>query len=200
MVKAIIFDIGDVIVNLKPISEKVLKVFQPEDEEKFWGTVNTEAIPLCKGEISLLHFWRTLAERMGKDIPDHVLEDLWAKNCDILVSFNEGMHEIINSLKKTYKLAILSNTIDEHAKINEKLGIYELFDVIILSHEVGLTKSEKEIFLLVAETLGVIPEECVFIDDVKKFIDVAHSVGMKTILFENAQQLKSDLQAFNVLV
>ena len=198
MIRAIIFDIGGVLVKTKPLLDQVLEVFQPENEKEFWEKINIEGVPLCKGEMSLFQFWKKIAQKVGRDIPDHVLRDLWAKDCRKYARIDEGVQEIVNSLKETYSLAILSNTIDIHAKLNEELGIYEPFDVVILSHEVGLTKNEKEMFLLVTEKLGVAPEECVFIDDIQKFIDVAQSVGMQAILFENPEQLKDDLQTLHV--
>jgi putative hydrolase of the HAD superfamily len=200
MIKAIIFDLGGVIVDIEPLISQVFEVFQPEDEEKFWEEINTESIPLCKGEISLLQFWKRIASKAGKDIPEYVLKDLWVKDYEALGTINQGVQDIVYSLKKSYKLAILSNSIKENAKFGEKLGIYEIFDVVILSHEVGLTKEEGEIFLLVAERLGATPEECIFIDDVHAFVTGAKSVGMQAILFQNARQLKSDLEALDITI
>lgn len=63
--------------------------------------------------------------------------------------------------------------------------IFDLVDLKpLLDHvlEVFQPENEEEMFLLVTEELGVAPEECVFIDDNQKFIDVAQSVGMQAIL------------------
>lgn len=198
MIKAVIFDLGGVIVNIKPFVDEVLTVFQPVNKDEFWEEVNIEAVSLCKGEISLLQFWRNVAQKRGKNIPDSVLKELWAIDSESPPCLNEGIPEIITSLKRKHKLAIVSNTMREH-KIDKK-GIFELFDVIILSHEVGLTKDDKAVFLLVADKLGVTPQECVFIDDIHQFVEVAHSVGMKGIFFENAEQLQSDLRKCGVIV
>lgn len=72
--------------------------------------------------------------------------------------------------------------------------------MVVLSHEVGFTKDQKEIFVLVTELLGVTPEECIFIDDIQHFVDVAESVGMQAILFKSAEQLRPDLQKLAVTV
>ena len=101
-------------------------------------------------------------------------------------------------MKQNYRLAIISNTMREH-KVDKK-GIFELFDVIILSYEVGLTKDDKAVFLLAVDKLGVTPQECVFIDDIRQFIEVAQSVGMKGILYENVEHLQSDLRKWGVTV
>jgi len=196
--KAVIFDLGGVIVDINSFVDEVLTVFQPVNEDEFWEEVNIEAASLCKGEVSLLQFWRNVAQKWGKDIPDNILKDLWVIDSQSPPCLNEGMQEIIMSLKQNYKLAILSNTMREH-KI-DKRGIFELFDVIILSYEVGLTKDDKAVFLLAADKLGVTPQECVFIDDIHQFVEVAQSVGMKGILYENVEHLQSDLRKWGVTV
>ncbi len=198
MIRAVIFDLGGVIVDITPFVDEVLTVFQPVNEDEFWEEVNIEAVALCKGEMSLLQFWRNVAQKRGKDIPDSVLKDLWVIDSRSPPCLNEGIQEIITSLRQNYKLAILSNTMKEH-KIDKK-GIYGLFDVIILSYEVGLTKDDEAIFLLASDKLGIQPEECVFIDDIQQFVEVAQSVGMKGILYENVKQLKSDLRKWGVTV
>lgn len=79
--------------------------------------------------------------------------------------------------------------------------IFDLIDLKpLLDHvlEVFQPENEEEMFLLMTEELGVAPEECVFIDDNQKSIDVAQSVGMQAILFENPEQLRDDLLAFHV--
>jgi putative hydrolase of the HAD superfamily len=55
---------------------------------------------------------------------------------------------------------------------------HELFDETVISGEVGMRKPEPEIYLLVAERLGVTPQECVFVDDIATNIRGAAAVGM----------------------
>ena len=196
MIRAFIFDMGGVIVDIRPFLAQTVKVFEPECEEEFWESINVEAASLCRGEITLLEFWKSVAEKLEKDIPDDVLKDLWV--IDEEPSLNEGIEDIIYSLKDRYSLAILSNTMKEHKF--EKKGIFSLFDVVVLSCDVGLTKDDPDIFFLVAEELKVLPEECVFIDDIQEFVDVSRSVGMQGILFENLEQLKHDLKECGIKI
>ncbi len=198
MVKAVIFDLGGVLINAAPLMAEIQHVFQPENEEQFWQSINVEAASLCKGEITLLQFWRMVAQKVGKDIPDSVLRELWIKNYDPLTLTNEDVKDIVDSLRGKYKLGIISNTIEEHTHINKESGIFTWFDVVILSHEVALTKDEPDIFLLAAEKLGVKPEECIFVDDIHHFVEVAQSVGMHAILFEDAEKLKTDLRRWGI--
>ena len=58
----------------------------------------------------------------------------------------------------------------------------ELFDAVVISGDVGLHKPQPEIFLMGAERIGVAPEECVFVDDLRENCAGAEAVGMKAIL------------------
>ncbi len=62
----------------------------------------------------------------------------------------------------------------------------ELFDGVVISGEVGLHKPDPEIFLMGAERIGVPPEECVFVDDLRENCDGAAAVGMTPILHRGA--------------
>ncbi|MDI6602861.1 MAG: HAD family phosphatase [Patescibacteria group bacterium] len=200
MIKAVIFDFGGVILNMKPLLAQTKKIFQMSDDAKLWETINIEALPLSKGEITLLQCFRNVTKKLKKNIiSEESLKDLWIKDYGKFTSIDKNIKKLIALLKKNYQLAIVSNTIKEHTKINKKLGRFKLFDVVILSHEVGLTKDEKEIFLLAAKSLDVKPEECVFIDDIKRFLKVAEGLGMKTIHFKNPTQLRKDLKALGLL-
>jgi epoxide hydrolase-like predicted phosphatase len=56
-----------------------------------------------------------------------------------------------------------------------------LFDVVVISHLVGLRKPEAPIFELAAERLGVAPRDCVFVDDTRTNVTAAREVGMAAV-------------------
>jgi epoxide hydrolase-like predicted phosphatase len=64
----------------------------------------------------------------------------------------------------------------------------ELFDGVVISGEVGLRKPEPEIYLLAAERVGVAPEACVFVDDLRVNCQGAEAVGMTAVLHRGAER------------
>jgi putative hydrolase of the HAD superfamily len=62
----------------------------------------------------------------------------------------------------------------------------ELFDGVVISGEVGLYKPQPEIFLLGAERVGLEPEACVFVDDLRENCAGAEAVGMTAVLHRGA--------------
>lgn len=193
VIKAILFDSGGVVINHKLLVKKLIHIFKPKNKEKFWNDVNIAVIPLCKNEISEEFFWKNFAKTAGKN-PKQIPKNLWIEDYEKLTKVNTAVIDIIKSLKQKYKLGLISNSIPFHTKINRKRGAYKLFNKVILSHKVGLTKDEKNIFKLAVNELKVKPQECIFVDDVKDFVNVAKSVSMKGIIFKNSKQLKVDLE------
>lgn len=61
-----------------------------------------------------------------------------------------------------------------------------LFDVVVISDEVGLRKPEPEIYQLTAGKLGLRPADCVFVDDTARNLVTAQRLGMATVLFTGA--------------
>jgi epoxide hydrolase-like predicted phosphatase len=70
-----------------------------------------------------------------------------------------------------------------------------LFDVIVISGEVGMRKPDPEIFRVTAEKLGVHPDECVFVDDHPGHLKAALELGMKTVLHRSPKETLDELEA-----
>lgn len=79
------------------------------------------------------------------------------------------------------------------------LGIYdrapvELFDVAVISGEVGLHKPQPEIFQLACERLGIEPPAAVFVDDLRENCAGAEAVGMTAVLHRDSDQTVARLE------
>jgi len=104
--------------------------------------------------------------------------------------------DYIESLRGRYKTALLSNAMRPFLRqVLDKYDLPRLFDVLVISYEVGLTKPNPAIFQLTAQRLGVPASACFFIDDSQINIDAARVVGMKAARFTGVEQLKRDLAA-----
>ena len=68
----------------------------------------------------------------------------------------------------------------------------------IFSHLVGVRKPNIEIYKLVLTKTGSLPEECVYIDDKAELLEPARELGMQSIHFVNAGDLKSRLEGMKV--
>ena len=76
-----------------------------------------------------------------------------------------------------------------------------MFDCICYTSEVGVNKSNPDIYLYTAEKLGANPGECVVFEDIIEGIKSSSSVGMKTVaVYDPANEAYTeDLKAFSDL-
>jgi HAD superfamily hydrolase (TIGR01509 family) len=119
----------------------------------------------------------------------------------------EAMNEIENNppdeqlftfiqqeLKPNYKIGMLSNAganwLDE---IFEPWQV-DLFDEYVLSYQIGAIKPQAIMYETIAERLGVLPEECIFVDDQLRYVEGARDVGMTAILHESAAATISEIE------
>ena len=107
---------------------------------------------------------------------------------------NQEVSKMILSQKGKWRLGLISNTNALHFDYClKKFSILRTFDRWILSHEMGFKKPAIQIFQRAIEWASVSPEKILFIDDIKKHVEVAVSLGMQGIYFISAEQLKEEL-------
>ena len=97
---------------------------------------------------------------------------------------------------KKYFLATINNEILELNLYRlEHFGLRQYFSVFFSSCFLGLRKPDEVIYRLVLQVTQRSPSECVFIDDREVNLECPRELGLHTILFQNATQLRSDLRA-----
>jgi len=113
---------------------------------------------------------------------------------------NKKVLDLAISLKKKYKVGIISN-IDKFPSILPMYQqVYSNFDenLVILSFQVKSNKPGNRIFEIFIERTGLAPDECLFIDNVRKNVISAEEIGMKGIVFKNFDQLLLELTKFGI--
>lgn len=107
---------------------------------------------------------------------------------------NELLLRYAQQLRPRYKLGMLSNIgrggMESFFSSTEQA---ELFDDVVLSGEVMMTKPSPEVFSLAATRLEVSTHECVMIDDKRENVDGALQAGMSAVLFISNEQLRRAL-------
>lgn len=100
----------------------------------------------------------------------------------------------VEQLRTRYKTALLSNA-GHHAlqTFFTPTELEQYFDVAISSGDVGFAKPAPEIFLLMAERLGLAPEVCLMIDDQPLNCEGAQLAGMQAVQFMTFTQVRHDV-------
>lgn len=100
---------------------------------------------------------------------------------------------IKRELRPAYKLGMLSNAADNWLADFFTPDQLVLFETVVLSYEAKVAKPDAAAYQMTADRLGVLPEECVLIDDTQSFCTAARDVGMQAIWYKNVAQCKAEL-------
>ncbi|MGZ3536774.1 MAG: HAD family hydrolase [Thermodesulfobacteriota bacterium] len=199
-IKVILFDLGNVILpfNHFQIAEKLSLFSQRkefEDPKRIFsylfdaqeGAIN----PFDLGKVSPREFFQAIKERLDLSVSFDEFVQIW---CNIFVEDQE-VTKIILSLKRNWRLGLVSNTDPLHFNyILSKFPVMRTFDEWILSYEVGFKKPAVQIFQKAIEWASVKSEKILYIDDTKEYVEVAGSLGIQSIHFISASQLKEELR------
>jgi putative hydrolase of the HAD superfamily len=143
---------------------------------------------LEKGETSEDEFASRLGPRLGVTDSDGLIGRLFAA-----LGPEEAMIEAVRELRaEGVRTGLISNSWG--TGIYEPQMLSELFDAVVISGEVGLHKPQPEIYALGAERLGIEPEECVFVDDLRENVAGAEAVGMTAILHRDPEATVAELR------
>ncbi|HET8735240.1 MAG TPA: HAD family phosphatase [Pricia sp.] len=201
MVKNIIFDFGDVFINLD-------KGIIAREMRRFGGAaaMNTKMVALNNayevGEISSEEF----IENLGEVYPDANADEIIGIWNGMLLDFPDERLEFMESLARDggYRLFLLSNTNALHIPHvsaimgDEKFERFKAcFEKFYLSHEINYRKPDPEIFEFVLKENGLKAEETFFVDDTQENIEAAEALGIRCwhlqVGLEDIVQLKSKL-------
>lgn len=184
MIKAIIFDCFGVLTRDK---WKEFVSMLPEDQKQPARDLNHAYDAGLFGESE---FIRKIEDLTGKNPGE--TENLTIAD----IGKNESLLMYIKDLKANYKIGLISNIasnwIRDYFLTAEE---QKLFDDMLLSFEVGMTKPDPRIYVLACERLGVAPNEALFVDDIETYCEAARSIGMQAVRYEDFPQLKTKFQA-----
>lgn len=201
MIKAVIFDLCGVCFMDFGIGGKVsgkkyarLLPISSEEFKKIWKTAWSS---YKLGKITESEFWKIFIKKFNTKAEIEDLKRITREG----IKLKLDVIKIVKKLKENYTIAMITNNSIEWVDyINRKYGLNKIFDLIVNSADVCMAKPDPEIYEFTLKKLNLKPEECIFIDDLERNIRSAKDLGMKTILFESAKKLKSELSKFGVKI
>ena len=201
MIKAIVFDYGGVIETIEGgLMLKIANYLKIDLED--WLKVYSSLNYLCNtGKKSYEEVYALTAKKLdASDVQISHIHEMMRKN-RATRGMNFELLKIIKNLKsKNYKIGLLSNN---YTQLRQELidqNIIDLFDVVIISSEVGYQKPQPEIFEYLFKGLNLKADEIVFVDDTKQSLTGAEKIGYTPILFMNNKKLKEELEKLGVLL
>lgn len=203
MIKAIFFDFDGVLSNYECGSSTVCHNLSRKtgiSEEKLLSCYDNYARDLYVGKGTHKDIWSAFCKCVGEKL-DISLLDAAFRNTPM----NEKMLELAEKLRKNYKVGIITdNSKERFSAIIDEFKLRDKFDVLILSADVGATKKDERIFRAALGALKVKLNECVFIDNSKKNLEVPARMGFKTIYYnfekKDFQGILKELKAAGAII
>ncbi|WP_299255041.1 HAD family phosphatase [uncultured Lacinutrix sp.] len=180
MIKTIIFDFGDVFINLdkEGAMTNALELFEMEELSEDLIAINALYEQGLLSTDEFIDFYRENFPKLSKQ------EIIEAWNF-IICDFPPKRLAFIEQLAKDkkYNLILLSNTNELHIDcIKEHISFYDdfkaAFNKFYLSHEIMLRKPNADIFEFVLKENKLKPEDCLFIDDTLENTEAAAKLGI----------------------
>jgi FMN phosphatase YigB (HAD superfamily) len=179
MINAIIFDFGDVFIDLDKQatvdSLKKLGMTQWNDD------LNQLNIQFETGKITKDNF----LEGIQRNVPNASTDEILTAWKAILLDFPLYRLEFLQMLSKKYRLFLLSNTDSIHIEtFEQKSGttfyrdFYQCFEQVYFSFEIEMRKPNPEIFNYVLNKHELQAKRTLFIDDKKENTDAAAELGL----------------------
>ena len=189
-IKNIVFDLGDVIINIDVPraaqsfatlsgreTTEVIRLFEEGKVFRQFETGQLDA-PGFRAHV------RQLLDNSGWE--DAEIDTAWNS---LLLDLPADRVELLKQLGKKYRLFLLSNTSSIHIEAINKIlhqasgvsNLDDLFEKIFLSYEMGIMKPHPDIYQRVLEEAGIRAEETLFLDDNADNIRAASALGIQTI-------------------
>lgn len=197
-IKNIIFDFGGVLcdINIARTEQKFhalgLTEFNPQYSVSKADTIFGK---FEDGSLSALEFRNAIRSFFPNPITDQEIDEAWNA---MLLDLPEERIELLEKVKKSYKIYLLSNSNEIHFKkfsqefqrIHGYNNFNDLFIKAFFSFQVRMKKPDREIFDHVIKDQGLNPAETLFIDDSLQHVHGANSAGLHAFHLDLSSGMK----------
>jgi putative hydrolase of the HAD superfamily len=194
VIRNVVFDLGGVLITWRP--QEVIDSFYADPLLR--AAVRRDAfqhpdwIEMDRGTLDEQTIGARFAERLQRPpsemaaLFDHVRMCL--KPIPPTVDLARGLRD------RGLSLYVLSNISEPMFRHIEGYPLFELFAGAVISGAVKMVKPERAIFEHLVTRFALEHAETVFIDDVARNVEAARAVGLRSILFEDAEQCARELE------
>jgi len=177
----VVFDLDGILIDSEPVWEQVRRAYvaetggrwQPDSQQRLMGMSTPEWARYLSAELGVGRD----ADRVAADVVERM-----ARRYDAGLPLLSGAVEAVRRAADRWPLGLASSSprrlIDT---VLAEAGLTSLFAVTMSTEEVPRGKPAPDVYLAVAEKLGVPPARCVAIEDSSNGLRSAHAAGMRVI-------------------
>ena len=195
MLKNIIFDLGNVLISFKPseyfdknnypviIKSTILSdIFQ-----------SSEWLKLDKGEITTSEAINSIASQSS--LKKEEIAHIFNLRTDVMFPLDPNVKLLPELKKRGFMLYYLSNfPMDIFEEISTGYYFFKHFDGGLISAEAKFSKPESRIYEILLERYSLIPQECLFIDDIEINVRAAEALGMTGLVTHGSLEISGEIE------
>lgn len=197
MIKSIVLDMGNVLLDYNPDVCLELFVDAKEDRQRIRQEL-FEGPEWIQGDLGYIKDEERF-EPVSRRIPERLHGELrkCVEGWDVCMVPIPGAKEFCEyARKRGYQLYVLSNASDAFYRYFPRFAPLDYFDGILVSCDIHIIKPDVRIYQYLMERYGLLPEECFFIDDREKNVEGARSAGMDGAVFRgDFEEMKAVLES-----
>lgn len=187
-IKTIIFDLGGVLLDIdfKQSEKAFQQLGVPQFSQMAGMAGSNELFTSLETGLDVQQFYEQFRQLTNLTISNAQINAAWNA---LLLDFRKESMQHLLLLKQKYKLYLLSNTNEIHAKEFQKKLALQLpslswdacFNACYFSHKIGIRKPNAKAWLYILNKQKLKAEDTLFIDDSVINIEAAKQLGMQTI-------------------
>lgn len=197
-VKAVIFDLGNVLVDFDHhiAANRVSGFCDKSPKEIFDFFFDSELTGLFEeGKIAPEEFFIKVKHELNLRLDYAGFLPIW-NEIFFLTEKNRLVYETAGRLANNYRIALLSNINILHFDyLTKNFPVFDIFRDLFLSFELKLKKPDPLIYKKVLNILNLPAEEVFYTDDRPELVSEAKRLGIRGFVFKGVEQLEKDLGA-----
>lgn len=202
MMKNVIFDFGGVLIDWNP-EYVFLKEFRGDRAQMNWFFENICTSDWNEQQDAGYSIEKATQERIRMFPEYESLIRMYYSRWEEMLGYEiTGTVKILEKLKEKKSISLFGLTNWSHETFPvalKKFHFLDYFEDIVVSGNEKLIKPDPMIYKLLMDRNGLVPEECVFIDDKLINVIAAQNLGVFGLKFDNSNQLEKELTKLEIL-
>lgn len=195
MIKNLVFDLGNVLISFKPAEFFDKKDYPESVKAKILTDIfgSSEWLMLDNGDINTRQAIDLIASKstLNKEEIAHIFN----LRTELIFPLDQNVRLLPGLKKQGYRLYFLSNfPIDLFEEVKTGYYFFKYFDGGVISAEAKASKPDLKIYNILLEKYNLVPNECLFIDDLEVNVRAAEAAGMNGLVTFGALGLSREIE------
>lgn len=176
--RVVVFDYGEVISRTPVAARSALLEATGLTADELFPVYQELRHDLDRGDLSVLDYWRAIAERTGRSWTVSQVHRLWALDYTGWFEVDPEVLDLVEELHDAgTRLALLSNAGFDFGDPYRRSPMGSLFETVVVSAEEHVLKPDPSVYRTTCDRLGIVPSQMVFVDNRAENAAGAEAIG-----------------------